>query len=79
MNQLLEMSQLSIGINDVLIVVKLMMVLALLMYVFFAFLITRQVEMMVRALKGALPLPVKAIAWGHMLVSLMVMGVALML
>lgn len=70
--------QLTIVSGEVMVIVKLMVVLGLLVYLFFSFLVIRQVEMMISSISEALPLPVKSVAWAHLLMVIAVLGFALM-
>lgn len=51
-------------------VVKLLVLLALLLYLIFAIVIIRQVDLMRKALNGILDLPLRIIAWIHLGIAL---------
>lgn len=58
-------------------VVKLFYLLGLLMYLIFAIVLVRQVGLMSRTLNGSIELPIKWLARLHLLVSVGVIGLAL--
>ena len=57
-------------------VVKVFYLLGILMYIVFAFVVTRQTKMMINALNGALELPIKFASRVHLLVSVLVWVIA---
>ena len=79
MDGALTITGIPVGVEDLLVVVRLMIILAMLMYSLFAFLVIRQVQMMESALNGVLPVSVKTVAWVHLFLSIVVLGVALVL
>lgn len=51
---------------------KLLVCFGLFIYLFFALLVLRQVDLMAKTLNGALNLPLKMIAWAHLSVALII-------
>ncbi len=62
---------------DVWGVVKILLVLALVVYLVFAFMVVREVDAMLNTLKGVFQLPIKLVAWIHFLFSLAVLILAI--
>lgn len=62
--------------KDLLMVVKMFYLLGLFGYCVFAFLVVRQAKMMMESLGGKIPLPVKEVVWGHLIVALLVFVLA---
>lgn len=60
------------GEGGVLLAIKGFFVVGMLMYVVFAVIVIRQVEMMLKALGGVLKLPIRSAAWLHLIVALVV-------
>lgn len=60
-------------------VAKLFVLFGLLLYLAFAVVVIRQVNLMIHALDGILNLPVKTIAWVHFLLALAVFLLAIFL
>ncbi len=60
-------------------ILKWPLLLLFLIYLAFAFIVVRQVGLMSRTLNGALDLPVKMIAWLHLLVSFLIFVLALVI
>jgi len=58
-------------------VAKIFVVVALLIYVVFAWVVVSQVKMMTRVVSGELDLPIKIISWLHFVFSLFVIFLAL--
>jgi len=65
---------LTIGLFDV---IKVMIIFGLVLYLVFAVVVIRQVELMLQALNGALDVPLKLIVGIHLLVAIGVFLVAL--
>ncbi len=68
---------LTISLDDVFVLLKLFYLLGLLMYLLFAFVVIRQVEMMLAALGGVIQLPLRLMAWMHLVMVLVVIVFAL--
>jgi hypothetical protein len=66
-------------LNDLLLVVKGFYLLALFLYILFAGIVIRQVQMMMTSLKGVLKLPLNLIAWLHFFATLVVFIMAIVL
>lgn len=62
--------------QDLLLVIKGFYLLGLLLYIIFAGLIVRQVQMMMNSLAGVLKLPLPALAWGHFFATILVFVLA---
>jgi len=60
-------------------VAKLLVLSGLLLYLVFAFVIIRQVNLMSQALAGTFALPLKTIAWAHFLLAMAVFLLGLVL
>ncbi len=60
-------------LGEVLLLLKLAYILGLSMYLVFAVVMVRQVEMMVSALKGLLHLPVRLVAWIHLILVVVIL------
>jgi hypothetical protein len=73
------LSAFSIGMNEVWLLVKLFFLLGLLMYLIYAVVVVRQVDMMIEALGGALGLPVRLMAWTHLVIVIMVLIMAIVI
>lgn len=65
-----------LGIN-VWIIVKIFILLGLGLYITFAFIVTREVDLMNRTLNGFFSLPIKIISWLHFLFSILIFLLAL--
>ncbi len=60
-------------------VAKIFVLLGLLLYLSFAFVVIRQVNLMAQALDGILNLPIRTIAWAHLVLALAVFLLALVI
>ena len=54
-------------------------IIGLILYLGFAVVVIRQVEMMVEALGGLLKLPLRITAWGHLVATLLILSITLLL
>jgi len=59
--------------REVLLLLKMAYILGLSMYLVFAVVMVRQVEMMVSALNGLLHLPVRLVAWIHLILVVVIL------
>lgn len=59
--------------REVLLLLKMAYILGLSMYLVFAVVMVRQVEMMVSALNGLLHLPVRLVAWIHLVLVVVIL------
>ena len=64
---------------DVWIVVKIFILIALGLYIIFGFIMVREVDLMNRTLKGVFNLPIKIIAWLHLIFAIGVFTLALVI
>ena len=67
------------GADSVLLMVKLFYLIGLVMYMVFATVVLRQVEMMLSSLGGVLDLPIRLVAWIHLILVLVLIGVVVIL
>ncbi|HUS51875.1 MAG TPA: DUF5657 family protein [Candidatus Bathyarchaeia archaeon] len=58
---------------------KLFVLLGLFLYLVFAVVVIRQVNLMIEALGGILNLPLKAVAWAHLILAIAVFLLAIFL
>ena len=61
------------------ILLKLLFLVAFLIYVAFAVIVVRQVKLMIQTLNGVLNLPLRMIAWIHLLVALIAFVLAIVI
>lgn len=61
------------------ILLKILFLVAFLIYVAFAVIVVRQVNLMIKTLNGVLNLPLKMIAWIHLLAALIVFVLAVVI
>lgn len=66
-------------VTDFMIILKGFYVLGLFLYLIFAVVVVKQVQMMTEALSGVLLLPIKPLAWFHLFASLVVFVLAVFL
>lgn len=71
------LEQITIGIDDIFSLVKIFYLVAMMIYLVFAGIVIRQVQMMVEAIGGVLRGPLRLMAWLHFGVALIVFGLAL--
>ena len=70
------LTTLPFDITDILMILKLVYLLGMLIYLVFAAVIVKQVGMMQASLKGELRLPLGAIAYSHLLATVIVFFIA---
>jgi prepilin signal peptidase PulO-like enzyme (type II secretory pathway) len=61
------------------LMVKFFVLLALFVYIVFAFLVVREVDLMTRTVKDIFNLPIKIISWLHLVFSLLIFLLALII
>lgn len=60
-------------------VAKVLVLIALAIYLVFAFVVVRQVSMMIKVISGSIDLPLKILAWLHFIFAVLVILLAIFL